>query len=101
MAISEDAVRHVAKLAKLSVPDDQLAPFTKQMSAIMDMVAQLNELDTTGVALTTHGFQTTNVLRENVPETGMSRELLFENVKTAKDGLIQVPAIIDNGEGGA
>ena len=56
MAISEDAVRHVAKLAKLSVPDDQLAPFTKQMSAIMDMVAQLNELDTTGVALTTHGF---------------------------------------------
>lgn len=58
MAIEEKEVRHVAKLAKLTFADNEILHFTEQMSDIIDMVEQLNEVDTTGVPVTTHGILT-------------------------------------------
>lgn len=101
MAISEEEVRHVAKLAKLKFEPDEIQHFTEQMSKIIDMVEQLEKVDTIGVPVTTHGYGLKNVMREDVAVPGMSREELFKNVKTSKDGLIEVPAILENGEEGA
>lgn len=97
MAISEKDVRHVAKLAKLSFKEDEIAHFTEQLSAIIDMVEQLNEIDTTGVPVTTHGYPVVNVMREDVVEEGTDRELLFKNVPQKQDGFIKVPAMLDGG----
>lgn len=100
MAISEEQVRHVAKLAKLEFDSSEIKHFTEQMSDIIDMVEQLEKVDTTDVPVTTHGYALKNVMREDIAEPGTDREELFKNVKTAEDGLIQVPAILDNeGEG--
>lgn len=101
MAISEEEVRHVAKLAKLEFKPEEIAHFTEQMSDILDMVEQLNSVDTTDVPVTTHGVVLKNVMRPDVAEPGTDRELLFKNVKTAEDGMIQVPAILDNEVEGA
>ena len=98
MAIEESEVRHVAKLAKLSLADHEILHFTEQMSDIIDMVEQLKEVDTTGVEVTTHGYSLVNVLREDVPVKGTDRDLLMRNVKTSEDGFIQVPAIMGEGE---
>ena len=38
MAISEEQVKHVAKLAKLAFPDEELHEFTTQLGKIIDMV---------------------------------------------------------------
>lgn len=101
MAITEEDVKHVAKLAKLEISDKGIAQFTKQMDAIMDMVEQLDELDTENIPVTVHGLRTYNVMREDKAIPGTDRALLFKNVKTEKDGLIKVPAIMENGEAGA
>ena len=60
----------------------------------------LNEVDTTGVPVTTHGYPLVNVMREDAAEKGTDRDLLMRNVKTSEDGFIQVPAIMGENEEG-
>ena len=100
MAIEEQAVRHVAKLSKLAFADDEIMHFTEQMSDIIDMVEQLKTVETTDVPITTHGYEIVNVYREDTPEKGTNRDLLMRNVKTEKDGFIQVPAMLGADEEG-
>ena len=101
MAINEEKVKHVAKLAKLSFSDDELAGFTDQLGKIIDMVEQLEAVDTEGVPFTSNVSASINVMREDVAAPGWSRDELMENVPESEDGFIKVPAIIDNGEAGA
>lgn len=101
MAISEQQVKHVAKLAKLSFPDAELHEFTTQLGKIIDMVELLEEVDTTGVPFTSNVVESINVLREDKAQAGFDRNELLKNVPESENGFIKVPAIIDNGEAGA
>ncbi len=86
MAISEEQVKHVAKLAKLSFSDDELHEFTSQLGKIIDMVETLEEVDTTGVPFTSNVAETINVMREDVTTGGWDRDELmkmFQNLKKA------------------
>lgn len=97
MKISEAEVHHVAKLSKLEFTDQETAEFATTLSKIVDMVELLNEVDTTGVPVTTTMADRKNVLRADVAEQGESREDLFKNVPESKDFYIKVPAILDGG----
>ncbi|SFC24987.1 aspartyl/glutamyl-tRNA(Asn/Gln) amidotransferase subunit C [Alkalibacterium subtropicum] len=97
MAINEETVKQVAKLAKLEIEEESIHTFTKELDRIVDMVEQLEELDTEGVEGTYHGLPQKNVWREDKVQQGTDREALFKNVKTRKDGYIEVPAMFDNG----
>ena len=101
MAISEEQVKHVAKLAKLSFSDDELHEFTSQLGKIIDRVETLEEVDTEGVPFTSNVAETINVMREDIAAEGWNRQELMRNVPESEDGFIKVPAIIDNGEAGA
>ncbi|GEK90385.1 Asp-tRNA(Asn)/Glu-tRNA(Gln) amidotransferase subunit GatC [Alkalibacterium kapii] len=101
MAINEETVKHVAKLSKLEIDEETIQTFTEEMNQIVEMVEVLEELDTEGVEGTYHGLQQTNVWREDKAVKGTDREELFKNVKTQKDGYIEVPDMFDNGEGQA
>ena len=97
MKISEEEVRHVAKLSKLEFSDKETKEFASTLSKIVDMVELLNEVDTSGVAVTTTMADRKNVLRADVAEEGQGREELFKNVPESKDNYIKVPAILDGG----
>lgn len=101
MAISKEEVIRVAELSKLSFEEKDLDLFTTQMGRIIDMVEELENVDTTGVPFTSNVVSEINVLREDVVIKGESREELLKNVPETKDGFIKVPAIMDNGEAGA
>lgn len=101
MAISEEQVKHVAKLAKLSFSQEELHGFTEQLGKIIDMVELLEEIDTEGVPFTSNVTESINVMREDVSVDGWNRDELMRNVPESEDGFIKVPAIIDNGEAGA
>lgn len=100
MAITANEVKHVASLAKLEFTDEELQKFTGQMDEIINMVEQLGEVDTTNVPVTSTVTEEVNVMREDVAVKGTDRTLLMENVPEEKDGLIKVPAIIDESEEG-
>lgn len=98
MKISEEEVRHVAKLSKLSFSDQETAEFATTLSKIVDMVELLNEVDTTGVPVTTTMADRKTVVREDKAEAGTDRELLFKNVPESDNHFIKVPAILEGGE---
>ena len=100
MAITANEVKHVASLAKLEFTDEELQKFTGQMDEIINMVAQWGAVDTTDVPVTSTVTEEVNVMREDVAVKGTDRTLLMENVPEEKDGLIKVPAIIDESEEG-
>lgn len=97
MKISEEEVRHVAKLSKLSFTDQETRAFAQSLTKIVDMVEMLNEVDTEGVPVTTTMADRKNVMRDDVVQAGRSREDLFKNVPDSKDYLIKVPAIFEEG----
>lgn len=97
MKITEEEVRHVAKLSKLSFSDTETATFATTLSKIVDMVELLNEVDTEGVAITTTMADRKTVMREDLAEQGTERQLLFKNVPEQEDNYIKVPAILDDG----
>ena len=100
MAITANEVKHVASLAKLEFTDEELQKFTGQMEEIINMVEQLGEVDTTDVPVTSTVTEEVNVMREDVAVKGTDRTLLMKNVPQEKDGLIKVPAIIEESEEG-
>ena len=100
MAITANEVKHVASSAKLEFTDEELQKFTGQMDEIINMVEQLGEVDTTDVPVTSTVTEEVNVMREDVAVKGTDRTLLMKNVPEEKDGLIKVPAIIDESEEG-
>ena len=100
MAITANEVKHVASLAKLEFTDEELQKFTGQIDEIINMVEQLGEVDTTDVPVTSTVTEEVNVMREDVAVKGTDRTLLMKNVPEEKDGLIKVPAIIDESEEG-
>ena len=100
MAITANEVKHVASLAKLEFTDEELQKYTGQMDEIINMVEQLGEVDTTDVPVTSTVTEEVNVMREDVAVKGTDRTLLMKNVPEEKDGLIKVPAIIDESEEG-
>lgn len=97
MKISEEEVRHVAKLSKLAFTDQETREFATTLTKIVDMVEQLNEVDTSGVTITTTMADRKTVLRPDVAEPGEDRDQLFKNVPEQKDYFIKVPAILDEG----
>lgn len=101
MAITEKQVRHIADLSKLEFKPEEITDFIDQMNGIIDMMGQLESVDTTDVPLTTHGLELENVMREDVAVEGPEHELLFRNVKHSDHGMIQVPAILDSEVEGA
>ncbi|MCP1640240.1 Asp-tRNA(Asn)/Glu-tRNA(Gln) amidotransferase subunit GatC [Streptococcus gallinaceus] len=97
MKISEEEVRHVANLSKLAFSDQETTEFATTLSKIVDMVELLNEVDTTGVPVTSTMADRKTVVRADVAEAGTNREELFKNVPEKENNFIKVPAILEDG----
>jgi aspartyl-tRNA(Asn)/glutamyl-tRNA(Gln) amidotransferase subunit C len=95
--IKKKEVEHVAKLAKLHFEEEELDGFTSQFEKILEMIAQLDEVDTTGVAFTMNVADNDSRMREDVAVPGWDREALLKNVPTKEAGFIQVPAMLADG----
>ena len=67
MPITEQQVRHVAKLALLDLPDSELSATARQLDAIVGYVEQLSQVDTTGVEPIANVAGLVNVLRADQP----------------------------------
>ncbi|MFC4652994.1 Asp-tRNA(Asn)/Glu-tRNA(Gln) amidotransferase subunit GatC [Lactococcus nasutitermitis] len=95
--ITTEQVKHVATLAKLEFPENEIQGFTDTLGKIIDMIETLNEVDTTGVDFTMNVADNLSRMREDVAVAGWNREALLKNVPTTENGFIQVPAMIADG----
>ena len=93
MAISKDEVLHVARLARLALTDEEVARFQEQLSAILEAVGKVSELDLADVEPTAHPLDLVNVLAEDEPRPSLTLEDALANAPDPEDGFFGVPAV--------
>jgi len=97
MSLTLDQVRKVAILARLELSDADLVQMQSQLSAILDYVAQLKELDTEGVEPLAHPLPIHNVFRPDEPTPSLSPNEALQNAPKREKGsdYFSVPAVFD------
>jgi aspartyl-tRNA(Asn)/glutamyl-tRNA(Gln) amidotransferase subunit C len=91
MAISEDEVRHVARLARLTLTDDEVTRFGEQLSAILEAVSKVSEVDLSDVPPTAHPLDLVNVWDEDEPRPSLPVEDALANAPDRDNGFFRVP----------
>ena len=91
MAISREEVLHVAQLAHLDLTEEEVEKFAEQLSAILDAVSKVSELDLSEVPPTSHPLDLVNVWREDDPRPSLSLEDAFRNAPAREDDFFRVP----------
>jgi aspartyl-tRNA(Asn)/glutamyl-tRNA(Gln) amidotransferase subunit C len=95
MALSKRDVEYIAHLARLEVSDNEIADYVDKLSSIIDLVAQLGELDTEDVMPMAHPLDMSQRLRpDEVTETNQ-RDLYQRNGQVMGHGFYRVPKVIE------
>ncbi len=91
MALTKDDVRHVAKLARLSLKEDEVEKFTQQLESVFAHLDELAKLDTEGVPETAQVSGLSHVTREDLVKPSLDREAFLKTSKRPNErGMIQV-----------
>ncbi|MDX6642429.1 MAG: aspartyl-tRNA(Asn)/glutamyl-tRNA(Gln) amidotransferase subunit [Solirubrobacteraceae bacterium] len=72
--IDRSEVLHVARLARLALSEEEVERMSRELSAVLDHIAKISELDLEGVPPTSHVVEVEDALREDVPSPSLSRE---------------------------
>ena len=91
MAITREQVLHVARLAHLDLTEDEVEKFREQLSAILDAVSKVSELDLEDVPPTSHPLDLVNVWRDDEPQPSLGEDEVFANAPERDDGFFRVP----------
>jgi aspartyl-tRNA(Asn)/glutamyl-tRNA(Gln) amidotransferase subunit C len=94
-------VRHVAHLSRLALDDQALGRLSGELAAILEYVAQIGRVDTTGVEPMAHVLPLTNVLREDTPGQALPLEQVLANAPATDGPFFKVPKIIGGDEDSA
>lgn len=94
--ISRKEVRHVARLARLSLTDEELERMRQQLDAILAYIDKLRELDVEGVEPTAHAVPLVNVMRDDELAPSLSQEAALANAPDRAGEFFRVPRIIED-----
>jgi aspartyl-tRNA(Asn)/glutamyl-tRNA(Gln) amidotransferase subunit C len=93
MTISRADVLHVARLARLEIPEDAIERVQEELGAILEAVGKVSELDLEDVEPTSHPLELVNVWGEDEPRPSLAREDALANAPDPADGAFRVPAV--------
>jgi aspartyl-tRNA(Asn)/glutamyl-tRNA(Gln) amidotransferase subunit C len=91
--VTEETVEHVARLARLSLADEERRLFARQLEEILAWAESLQALDTSDVPPMSHPREA-EALREDEPQEGLDRGAALADAPGAADGLFRVPRVI-------
>jgi aspartyl-tRNA(Asn)/glutamyl-tRNA(Gln) amidotransferase subunit C len=91
VAITRDEVLHVARLARLELTEEEVARFTEQLSAILEAVDKVSELDLSDVEPTAHPLDLVNVWAEDEPRPSIPADDALRNAPEREAGFFKVP----------
>ena len=89
--ITAEEVRHVARLARLELTDDEVAKFQAQLSAILEAVSKVSELDLEGVPPTSHPLAIANAWAEDEPRPCLPIDDVFANAPDREGDYFRTP----------
>ncbi len=95
MSVDVDQVRHIAKLARIAMSDDEVAAMVPELNNILGWIEQLGEVDTEGVEPLTAVIDQKLRLRGDVVSDGDCRDAVLANAPAAEHGFFAVPKVIE------
>jgi aspartyl-tRNA(Asn)/glutamyl-tRNA(Gln) amidotransferase subunit C len=95
VALTKAQVLHVAKLARLTLRDEEVPLVTEQLGKILDHIAQLQELDVSTVEPTAQVGVDRLPLRPDEPKPGVPHDLALSQAPESAGGGFVVPAFVD------
>ncbi|MGH2463685.1 MAG: Asp-tRNA(Asn)/Glu-tRNA(Gln) amidotransferase subunit GatC [Candidatus Limnocylindria bacterium] len=95
--ISRADVEHVAELARLHLTDEELDRMQGQLSRILEAIAVLRDVDTSHVGPTATVLALENVMRDDEPRDGISREAALANAPLREGDHLRVPLVLKEG----
>lgn len=95
MSLSRDDVQAIAHLARVSIREEDIPDYTRDLSSILDFVAKMNAVDTTGVTPMAHPLNAVQRLRPDEVSEPDRRDYIQENAPLVDAGLFLVPKVIE------
>ena len=95
MSVNNDQVRHIAKLARIAMSDDEIAALVPELNNILGWVEQLAEVDTDGVEPLAAVIPAKLAFRADVVTDGDRRDAVLANAPAAAHGFFAVPRVIE------
>lgn len=95
MSVDNNTVRHIARLARIAVREEELDGLSRELSAILDWVEQLDAVDTSEVPPMTRIVEMRLKTRPDEITDGGDPEALLANAPLAEDGYFVVPKVVE------
>ena len=95
MEFDKNSTLKLAKLARLSLNDEQLNSLEKDLTSIVSFIDQLKEINTDKIDQTSNSLNQDLILRDDIAENKLSNEDLLRNVPDSELGFFVVPKVIE------
>jgi aspartyl-tRNA(Asn)/glutamyl-tRNA(Gln) amidotransferase subunit C len=95
LKITVAEVERIAQLARLSPSPEQAGRLASELSAIVDYIAQLGEVDTNDVPASAHALVEASPLREDRVVPGLTPEQALSAAPSSQDGGFAVPKVLE------
>ena len=96
MSLTLADVEKIAHLARLELTKAEKQQYLEQLSAILHYAERLNELDLTGIPLTSHAIAQQNIMRPDAAEPSLPMDDLLFNAPQKKENQFVVQAVLDD-----
>jgi aspartyl-tRNA(Asn)/glutamyl-tRNA(Gln) amidotransferase subunit C len=96
--IDEDLVRHIGRLSRIELTDEQVQTFGRQLGDILQYFDKLSELDTEGVEPMAHAVELSNALAADQPLPSLSVEEALANAPQRDGDFFAVPKVIGDSQ---
>ena len=97
-AIDVELVRHIGKLSRIELSDEQVEVFRRQLAGILEYFGKLQELDTAGVEPMAHAVEIHNVLAEDAVGESLSPDQALANAPQRDSDFFKVPKVIGDSQ---
>ena len=95
MSLERSDVEKIAHLARLAIDEEQIPVYARELSKILELVEQMNSVDTSGVVPMAHPLEVSQRLRPDEVTEGDQREHFQSIAPAVEDGLYLVPKVIE------
>lgn len=95
MSITNDDIKKIAKLAKLTISKKETVEFADDLSRILDYFEKLNEADTSNINPTTNVAGSVSVSRKDEIVDSVDKNILLKNAPEVESDHFLIPKIIE------
>ena len=95
MSIDKDTVKHISKLARISLDENKVESLSKDLTSIMKFIENLNKLNTDKTVPLTSIINASLKSRKDEVKDGKIRDQILKNSPEKNDEFFVVPKVIE------